>query len=166
MNSHVSPLDALPAHPGSYVLLLHVAHSRTLAVGRLEGVYFPAGFYAYAGSARGPGGLRARVGRHLRGDGRVRWHIDYLRAVAEVRAGYYLITDRSLECEWSQALAALPNARIPVVGFGASDCRAGCRAHLIQFPQDFDLAVIQHTLAKWDSPHCGGYISTSSITPA
>ncbi|HYA22015.1 MAG TPA: DUF123 domain-containing protein [Thermoproteota archaeon] len=41
---------------------------------------FHPGLYLYVGSARGPGGLRARVARHLRRDKVRKWHIDYLTA--------------------------------------------------------------------------------------
>ncbi|MDT7867032.1 MAG: DUF123 domain-containing protein [Acidianus sp.] len=34
------------------------------------------GYLIYVGSAGGPGGIRARVSRHLRGPQRVWWHID------------------------------------------------------------------------------------------
>jgi hypothetical protein len=39
-----------------------------------------------------------------------------------------------LECAWSQALARLPGTRIPAPGFGSSDCRCACPAHLVAFP--------------------------------
>jgi Uri superfamily endonuclease len=60
--------------------------------------------------------------------------------VAKVRNCFYTVTDESLECVWSQALAALPGATIPVRGLGSSDCRSGCGAHLVQLPVDYDLA--------------------------
>jgi len=37
------------------------------------------GYYIYIGSAFGPGGVRARMLRHLRADKPKHWHIDYLR---------------------------------------------------------------------------------------
>jgi len=39
------------------------------------------GWYVYVGSALGPGGLAAKVGRHLGGRKMCRWHTAYLRAV-------------------------------------------------------------------------------------
>jgi Uri superfamily endonuclease len=90
----------------------------------------------------------ARVGRHLRGDSPRRWHIDYLRAVAEVQNVLYTVTDAPLECAWSQALAHLPNAFIPVPLFGASDCRSGCGAHLIGFSRRADINCVPRALAQ------------------
>jgi len=124
---------ALPPAPGTYVLHLHLGRSRRVLVGRLGEIRFRTGEYFYVGSALGPGGLRARLGRHLRGDGQARWHVDALRAVAQMHSVCYAV-DEQAECEWSQALAALPGAFIPAPSFGSSDCRSGCRAHLIAFP--------------------------------
>jgi Uri superfamily endonuclease len=133
----------LPASGGSYALFLRLPQPRRLRVGRLGDRAFPAGTYVYLGSAYGPGGLQARIGRHLRGDGNQHWHVDTLRKPAAVRGYAYFRKQRAephpewkapLECLWSRALAALPEATIPVLGFGASDCRAGCPAHLIAFP--------------------------------
>ncbi len=131
----------LPPQPGTYALCLSLDHPCMLQVGALGAFHFPAGLYVYAGSARGPGGLRGRLGRHLRGGVKLRWHIDYLRACArlvdlayDIQAVQGSPLPASLECRWSQALARLPGAAIPVVRFGASDCHSGCPAHLVAFP--------------------------------
>jgi Uri superfamily endonuclease len=117
----------LPPEPGTYGLGLTLATSTQCTVGALGTWTFPVGHYVYVGSAWGPGGLRARVGRHLRGAGAVRWHIDYLRAHARPTA-VWLAPDAHLECTWAQHLTAHPDARIIAPRFGASDCR--CPAHL------------------------------------
>lgn len=124
----------LPALPGSYALWLRLPRETVLAVGRFGSHIFPPGDYVYLGSAQGPGGLRARLGRHLRGGSRPHWHIDALRAAAEVCGWWYAAGSERLECRWSRALAALPQARVPLAGFGATDCRMGCPAHLLVFP--------------------------------
>ena len=41
-----------------------------------------------------------------------------------------------------QALAALPNACVPIPHFGASDCRMGCPAHLIAVPPHLSLTSV------------------------
>jgi Uri superfamily endonuclease len=137
----------LPADNGCYVLILQLACARSITVGRFGKALFSQGTYLYVGSAFGSGGLRSRVGRHLCGAGTPRWHIDYLRAVADVHDCFYTVTDKPRECEWSQALAALSNATIPVPHFGSSDCRSGCRSHLIAFSADIRLILIQRVLA-------------------
>ena len=153
----------LPKFPGTYALFLHLPASRQLRVGALGEQFFLAGDYVYLGSACGPGGLRARLGRHLRGDGSRHWHIDYLRKITEANGYCYLIAGQEvqklsgrcqgsdhekIECRWSQALAALPGASIPIPGFGASDCYAGCRAHLVAFSDGVDSQRISSVLAR------------------
>lgn len=140
-------METIPALPGAYALQFSLLHSVELEIGRFGELCLPAGEYIYLGSARGPGGLRARLGRHLGPPPATRrWHIDDLHAVAQASAYCYLFDRsasassgksaplRAIECLWSQALAALPGATTPVRGFGASDCRQGCRAHLVAFP--------------------------------
>ena len=132
-----SIIQTIPHEPGTYLLWLCLPNSKDLTVGKLGRYNFPPGDYVYLGSARGPGGLRARLGRHLRGSGRPHWHIDRLRAAAQVRGfGYQLSSAHTIlaECVWSQKLAALPGASLPASGFGASDCHSGCTAHLVRFP--------------------------------
>lgn len=127
-------MSALPSQPGAYLLALHLPRAVRLKVGALGEVLFPEGVYLYAGSAQGPGGVRARLGRHLRGSVRRRWHVDYLRAAAAPLACWWTLEPSAAmpwECLWSQRLAALPQVRVPMPGFGASDCRWGCAAHLL-----------------------------------
>ena len=137
-------IQAIPAEPGSYLLWLHLRQQQDLTVGRLGRFSFPSGDYIYLGSAQGPGGLRARLGRHLRGSGKPHWHIDRLRAAAQVCGFGYQISAMhfetaphlpvSRECDWSQRLAVLPEVSLSIPGFGASDCRSGCAAHLVHIP--------------------------------
>ena len=129
-----------PSHPGTYAVFLTLSVPARLSIGKLGAFTFPSGEYVYMGSARGPGGLRARLQHHLRPALRPHWHIDYLRTRAVVSRGVYVVQEEvsaetvaPLECAWSQALLALPGASVPAAGFGASDCRWGCVAHLIHF---------------------------------
>jgi Uri superfamily endonuclease len=134
-------MDDLPVQPGTYALILQLAESKPLNVGKLGRFEPPPGIYVYLGSARGPGGLRGRLGRHLRGDGKRHWHIDHLVSVSVVKGIGYIglgagVTGCSpTECSWSQAILVLPGASIPIPKFGASDCRSGCPAHLIHFAE-------------------------------
>lgn len=129
----------LPDRPGTYVLILRLPCPATITVGRLGCFQFPAGWYAYAGSARGPGGLAARIARHLRVSKPLRWHVDYLRTRAQPVEVWYTQGHRRQECGWAAALSALPGASIPVPRFGASDCH--CPAHLTYFATLPDLAA-------------------------
>lgn len=135
-------IEHVPKRAGTYALCLYIAQSQAVTVGQLGRAFFAAGTYVYVGSAFGPGGLRARLGRHVRTGETLHWHIDYVRAIAAVRGFCYAAASERLECRWSQALAACPEARIPVAGFGSSDCNAGCDAHLIWLPADAALSTV------------------------
>ena len=123
---------SIPSNKGTYGLYLCLTRSKTIIIGKLGQFDFPRGAYIYIGSARGSGGLRSRLERHLHGSTRNHWHIDYLRKDAEVQGFLYLINNRNYECLWVQALIELSGAYIPAPGFGSSDCHK-CRAHLIAF---------------------------------
>jgi Uri superfamily endonuclease len=142
---------ALPDLAGTYALSFSLREVVKVCIGRLGWLDFPAGEYIYLGSAQGPGGLRARLGRHLKGEGTTHWHIDYLRPHLKIRAVGYLLGSINLECAWSQSLAALPAARLPAPGFGASDCTRCCPAHLITFPpgETSPLSALQAWPMHW-----------------
>lgn len=115
------------ATPVSYQLLIDLPRRLRVEIGRLGVVELPAGRYVYTGSARR--GLAARIARHLRADKPRRWHIDWLTTAAGVTVRERLRSARS-ECALNQATPGT----IVVAGFGASDCRAGCGAHLKRLP--------------------------------
>ena len=75
------PRDGLPSLPGAYVLVLRFSKRLEISVGRLGVLSAQAGYYVYVGSALGPGGLAARVGRHCRREKTLRWHVDCLRTM-------------------------------------------------------------------------------------
>lgn len=132
-----TPLPAIPASPGTYLLILCLPGAINLQVGKLGEAEYKPGYYLYAGSAAGPGGLSARIGRHIKKDKPIHWHIDYLRAAANVVGWVYtrhFSHDGRLECVWSQALLSMPLAQVPQYGFGSSDCCSGCPAHLVYLP--------------------------------
>lgn len=117
---------------GTYALFMELLFAQRIQIGRLGTVPFPASIYLYAGSAFGPGGLRARLQHHLDEAQRPHWHVDYLRRVAPVRSVWATSDPRRLECIWAAAARSLRGAR-EVPGFGASDC--GCSSHLVALPR-------------------------------
>ena len=127
--------ENLPAEAGSYALLFDLPRPVRLKIGRLGEFAFSPGAYLYLGSAGGSGGLQARVGHHLRIADRPHWHLDWLRPHLAARAGFYAVGSPALECVWSTAVRACPGVVVPAPGFGASDCRAGCAAHLVGLPE-------------------------------
>lgn len=102
-------------------------------------VSLPAGNYAYVGSARG--GVQARIARHRRlaeqKAGKMHWHIEYLLVHPHVRCAGSSALEHGVECEISARFASLEGVTIPIPGFGASDCRAGCKAHLYLLPKSY-----------------------------
>ena len=108
---------------GSYVLIVKVPEKQIITIGRLKAVHFPGGHYAYVGSAMG--GFKARLNRHLRGDKKLHWHIDYLLQKAAITSIILCQTEDRLECTIAQALSRQFDS---IPGFGASDCQ--CRSHL------------------------------------
>jgi Uri superfamily endonuclease len=129
---------------GSYLLGLFLDNDVTFDVGRLGSITFPAGYYTYAGSAQGPGGLSARLSRHRRQEKQLHWHVDYLLTHARLVDVWTIVSDQRLECIWAQAMMRMPGAQIVVPRFGASDCR--CPAHLVYFPRPPETAQITKTL--------------------
>jgi Uri superfamily endonuclease len=121
----------LPRQPGSYLLMLKLAAAREIQVGRLAVIGFRRGWYAYAGSAFGPGGLAGRLRHHLRPVQKRHWHIDYLRDHAEVMEVWMAPGPPNREHEWAQILARKPGAGKWVRRFGCSGCR--CPSHLLYF---------------------------------
>jgi Uri superfamily endonuclease len=117
---------------GAYVLRVNVKRPLTLFVGALGQVFIPAGCYAYVGSARR--GIVARVSRHKRlamqKEGKLHWHIDYLLMNPHTQWDGEVMLEDGIECVISGHISTLKGATAPVPGFGSSDCRSGCKAHL------------------------------------
>jgi Uri superfamily endonuclease len=118
----------MKSSPGTYALLLALHEPAELDIGKLGRIRFDAPFYIYFGSAFGPGGLAARVGRHMRPVQRFHWHIDYLRRSAPVTGVWYSTDPSRLECSWARAAAGIRGMH-PVPGFGSTDC--SCESHLL-----------------------------------
>ncbi len=111
---------------GAYVMMFRMSEHRSVVVGRL-GVYdLQEGWYAYVGSAMN--GLKARTGRHLRCDGRKRWHIDYVLPLSQERFAFLIPSDTDIECRVADLISSWDGTKVPIKGFGSSDCR--CPSHL------------------------------------
>jgi len=123
-------VSALPPS-GAYRLTIRLSEAIRVRVGRLGLVSLPAGTYVYCGSARR--GLHARVGRHLRRRKRRHWHIDHLLARREAKVTAVAAWAGRTECQLAaEALAA--GGLVPAPGFGSTDCRMGCKSHLVRMP--------------------------------
>lgn len=112
---------------GAYLLVLHVQDDTDADIGAKGTCHFPKGYYVYIGSAKR--NLAARLARHQRRRKQKHWHIDYLRAYADVTAAIPIRTADDLEHDLAQAVGAISQWRID--GFGCTDCR--CPSHLFGF---------------------------------
>jgi Uri superfamily endonuclease len=138
MNTNVKVISELSAS-GVYVLLLSVQRDIKLNIGKLGKQSFLRGYYTYTGSALGKGAtsLKHRISRHLRKEKRKFWHIDYLLAEENVSVEAVIAaeTNKTMECKINQHIKTIMDAKIPVIGFGASDCSKNCGSHLLYFPE-------------------------------
>jgi len=115
--------------PGTYTLVVELDADARIRFGAAGERDLSTGYYAYTGSAFGPGGL-SRVDRHRElaaGDRDVRhWHVDYLLGHPDASIVSVAVTENEdRECEIARRLSQ--NFE-PVTGLGASDC--DCETHL------------------------------------
>jgi len=124
---------------GIYTLILFLSKQVTVDIGKLGKQRFPMGYYTYTGSALGKGAssLKHRIARHMRKEKRRFWHIDYLLADGNVSVEAVIAaeTNEKMECKTNQHIKTMMGAKVPVKGFGASDCRKNCESHLLYFPE-------------------------------
>ncbi len=125
-----APIDpvSLPAVPGSYVLEFCLEEEIGIRPGKFGAIRLGPGRLRYYGSARGPGGVRARVARHLGGRGRRHWHVDWLLARTAVRRA--MVELGATECDLVRRDLESGRWVVAATGFGSSDCRS-CPAHLL-----------------------------------
>ena len=120
----------LPEAKGTYVLIVVVPQMKRLEIGRLGTYDLIPGFYAYVGSAFGPGGLRARIQHHLESTAQPHWHLDYLLAFAEPVEVWYALAGRKLEQDLAEVLERSSRWRMTIPRFGASDYHRSRTSHL------------------------------------
>ncbi|MFB6309014.1 MAG: DUF123 domain-containing protein [Haloarculaceae archaeon] len=147
---------------GTYTLVIERSVGGPVAVGALGRLDLPAGWYAYTGSAFGPGGFD-RIDRHERvaaDEHETRhWHIDYLLGDDETAVdGVVRSAGVDIECAVARRLdgsedggrsdgksdggrgdSVSDGAVVDgcVAGFGCSDCE--CRSHLAYSPRRDEL---------------------------
>lgn len=112
----------LPREPGVYVIIVMVSKTIEISTRRGKRFTIPCGIYLYLGSARGGGGIRGRVLRHLRRSGDAFWHVDYLlrSPSAKILGIMYGVYKDSRDHEAELALK-LRKALPGIKGFGCSD---------------------------------------------
>ena len=132
--------NSIPADAGAYALLVRLDLPWRPSIRSLPDRILEPGPYIYCGSAYGPGGLRARVTRHMRAGKPAHWHVDRLTAAGRIEGAAVRIGGR--ECDLVAAFMA-NGADVALAGFGSSDCRR-CAAHLLAVPTGFDTARLVH----------------------
>ncbi len=128
-------VDEAPSLPGAYVIAIELAETVMVTIGRAA-ISLSGGRYLYCGSAKGPGGLKARLSRHFRRGKSAHWHIDQLTERGSI-VGCWVFPDGD-ECELVQAFSQLP---IPILRFGSTDC-ASCSSHLLHWPNGMALPLL------------------------
>jgi histidyl-tRNA synthetase len=126
--------DAIPAIRGAYVLAIELSAPVAVTIGRGRATTLDRGRYLYCGSAKGPGGLKARIARHMRRGKAVRWHVDQLTECATVLGAW--VFPGGDEC----ALVRRLGLTAPLPGFGSADCRR-CKSHLLAWPDGSRLCL-------------------------
>ena len=127
----MTPSTAPPAGvKGAYCLALHLPRRVQLSLPRFGTHTFRPGWYLYFGSAYGPGGLKARLARHLRREKAAHWHVDHLTVKADRLE--CLAFPGGDECSLRARFEAALGLSVPLAGFGSSDCRK-CSSHLLQW---------------------------------
>lgn len=135
----------IPKRPGIYIVIGLLPSKLQLMIKSFGTIHLSPGLYCYCGSARGSGGLRARIGRHLKMNTKKFWHFDYFKTYLQITQVWWQTGEDELECGIAQFLADESGALVPVNGFGSSDCRNGCVSHLIYFP---DSSLFERAMLK------------------
>jgi Uri superfamily endonuclease len=145
---------------GAYALVVELGRCLAVAPGGRPGGVLDPGFYIYAGSAKGPGGVSARLLRHFRRGKKLHWHIDRLTAVSVSLSAHAF--PQGCECAVVEKFLRMDGVGVPVPGFGSSDCRR-CQSHLLQLParlasHEAVAALLAGEATIWVNP-------TSTIAP-
>ena len=143
-------MNEIPSAPGTYILLGFINEESDFQVGKLGVVRLGVGRYVYCGSALGPGGLKARIQRHLKKEKKHFWHIDYLSQLFAIQETWLRIGMQRLECQICRTLQRHFLCQNPVSGFGSTDCRAGCKSHFLSIPNHVSVSVLDLFLDKFN----------------
>ena len=120
-----------PAFGCAYVLVLRLDETIQIEFPRVASDQLMPGWYVYVGSARGSGGIRARIKRHFQHGKTAHWHIDLLTMHA-VEMAALAVTDGH-ECELVDKLLESLRFKVAATGFGSTDC-SRCESHLLTIP--------------------------------
>lgn len=119
-----------PREKGIYALVLRIRNEVLISLKSRCWSIEP-GTYVYVGSAGGPGGLRARILRHISRPSKRHWHIDYLTSDdgVEVYAVVYTVCSWGPRAESIVASCLHDAGLVAIEGFGATDDKES-KSHL------------------------------------
>ena len=123
-------IEAITDAKGAYALLMRLDRPMDIELRKRDPVRLRPGWLVYSGSAKGKGGLRARLRHHFRKEKNMHWHIDRLTVSAVEIAS--LPVSGGDECELIGRLLNSPAFNIAISNFGNTDCRT-CETHLLRF---------------------------------
>ena len=144
-----NPLSSLGK--GTYVLILNLKRDKRVIVGNskkaeLSPRLFQAGYYAYVGSAFGPGGLSSRIKRHLVKDKALIWNIDFLRKESGPVEVWVSDQKNRPEKQWAKILSDM-NRGEPIENFGNTD-DVKSKTHLFYFKKQPSVRIFRELIKK------------------
>jgi len=105
--------------PGAYAMAIELTEKAAVRLSGRSPITLPDGRYLYCGSAKGPGGLKARLARHMRRGKSVHWHVDQLTERGLVVGSWIFLG--SDECDpAAAAVRRLPAWRYVCAGSNSS----------------------------------------------
>ena len=133
---------------GAYTLIIHVEQPVKVEIKSLGDVRFEPGLWIYVGSAMGESStsLEHRIHRHFRIEKTIYWHIDYLLdADTKLLEAIWAESMKPVECDIAQSLENHEKYSPGPRGFGSSDCRMNCVAHIFHYNGDTQIqdSIIQ-----------------------
>jgi len=93
LNSLDKISQELPRTGGGYAIIIRIEKNIKIELFK-KNIDVKPGFYVYIGSACGPGGLRARILRHLKRTKKIRWHIDKITSNINAKVIIIIYSDK------------------------------------------------------------------------
>jgi Uri superfamily endonuclease len=162
----VSTVDYIE-NKGVYALVMHLPKDKRLQIGKLGSFYFARGWYVYLGSAHGGGGVRGRTNRRNDAGKPKRWHVDYLRPLAQIHEIWFAALEPEYEHVFADVVSRMIGSSTPVPGFGSRDC-SECATHLFHLDRRPFVAPFRTMVSALDaerSPICVEAVSNVGKQP-
>jgi len=143
--------------PGTYALVFSSTVRALIRVARLGRLQLEPGFYAYVGSAYGPGGLQARLAHHLEPTDRPHWHIDYLRAHVTPEEVWYCYGRIPWEHRWAHCLSLQRSTPVSSKRCGT----LSAKRERVVFPKDWRVGLGAGSLLSRCETRTTGSLTTT-----